>query len=86
MTYPSGLVGSFAPNFGNPADGMLIGGANGFPKGMYSLPTIGIAPRRFCMVARRPSTSIRGGGGIFFDRLQGNPTMNTLQNPPTIFT
>jgi len=33
----------------------------------------------------RGRTALRGGFGVFFDRIQGNPTMGTLNNPPTIF-
>src|SRR5215831_576586 len=29
---------------------------------------------------------LRGGGGIFYDRYQGNETFDMLGNPPTIFT
>ena len=29
---------------------------------------------------------LRGGAGIFFDRVQGNPTMNMAANPPTSFS
>ncbi|HEY1493569.1 MAG TPA: carboxypeptidase regulatory-like domain-containing protein [Candidatus Solibacter sp.] len=85
--YPSGLIGSFAPNSGDPAVGMYIGGKNGYPAGMYSLPPIAIAPRiGFAWSPFSDRTVIRGGVGVFFDRLEGNPTMNTLPNPPTIFT
>ena len=31
-------------------------------------------------------TAIRGGVGTFFDRIQGNPTMNMVANPPTSFS
>jgi hypothetical protein len=86
-TFPSGLIGSFAPNSGNPADGMYIGGQNGYPAGLYSMAPLAVAPRiGFSWAPSGNRTVIRGGAGIFFDRLEGNPTMSMLSNPPTIYT
>jgi hypothetical protein len=31
-------------------------------------------------------TSIRGGGGIYFDRIEGNPVMNLSGNPPAVYS
>ena len=31
-------------------------------------------------------TSIRGGGGVYFDRIEGNPTMNLIGNPPAVYS
>ena len=85
-TYPQALIGSFAPGVGNPSDGMYIGGLNGAPTGLYSVPALAVAPRFGFAYAVNPRTVVRGGGGVFFDRLEGNPTMDTLNNPPTIYT
>jgi hypothetical protein len=32
------------------------------------------------------TTSIRGGGGVYFDRIQGNPVMGQISNPPSVFS
>ncbi len=82
------FIGLFVPNSGNISNGAFIGGENGYPDGLYSVPFVSYGPRvGFAYdVFGNGRTAIRGGFGMFQDRMQGNPTMNTNGNPPVAYS
>jgi hypothetical protein len=82
------LIGQFVPGSGDFANGSAIGGKNGFPAGLYTAPAIAFGPRiGFAYdVFGNGRTAVRGGFGMFKDRMQGNPTFNTNGNPPVAFS
>jgi hypothetical protein len=55
----------------------------GAPRGMYPNQSTW-APRVGLAYALNEKTVIRAGAGLFYDRIQGNPTMYTLNNPPYV--
>jgi hypothetical protein len=85
--YPNPYIGLYVPNTGNIANGGAVGGVNGYPAGLYTVNAIYWGPRLgFAYdVFGNGRTAVRGGIGMFQDRMQGNPTMNTNGNPPVSY-
>jgi hypothetical protein len=65
-------------------NGISEAGVNGFPRGVIQnqydtwQPRVGFA---YSLSGKEP-TVIRGGFGMFFERVQGNDVYNAAQNPP----
>lgn len=84
QTGPNTNVGRIVPNSGDPLNGIRQAG-NGISKylmedrGIHYAPRLGFAYD----VTGRQNFVVRGGGGIFYDRFQGNETFDMITNPPT---
>lgn len=87
-----GSLNPSGPGFSTPAglttpfylNGMKLAGINGFPRGVVENSYGSVQPR--IGFAFDPTgdgrTVIRGGFGLFFERIQGNDSYNAGANPP----
>ncbi|HKE25308.1 MAG TPA: carboxypeptidase-like regulatory domain-containing protein [Bryobacteraceae bacterium] len=85
---PVAYIGLYVPNSGNPADGLAINGTNGVPANTYNISYMRPAPRfGFAYdLTGDGKTALRGGYGVFFNRLDGNQVYNLSGLPPYAYT
>lgn len=81
------LIGTPVPGIGSAVDGIIQSG-NGIAKTNYVWPTLVYAPRfGFAYDVKGDSKwVIRGGGGLFYDRPDGNTVFSSPANPPIATT
>ncbi len=72
---PEALIGKFVPGSGDTANGMAVGGVNGYPGGLFTWSPLALGPRfGFAYdLLGNGNTAIRGGFGKYIDRINNNP-------------
>ena len=76
-------IGTIVPGSGDTLNGIVQAG-NGIAKTNYTWPDIGVAPRfgiAYDLTGEQRMV-IRGGFGLFYDRLNGNTIYGQISNPP----
>jgi hypothetical protein len=84
QTVDASNVGRLVPNSGNLLNGVFQSG-KGIEPGLYENRGVQYAPRfGFTYdITGEQAYILRGGGGVFYDRPQGNTVFDLLGNPPT---
>ena len=86
-TLPGGFIGAEVPGVGNITNGMVQQGTAGEPKGLTKSRGPQFGPRfglAWSPGGGAGKTVIRLGGGIFYERIQGNYLYNQVTNPPVL--
>ncbi len=81
----NGVTPSLAYLVPNANTSAVLSVPDGAPRGMYPSRNTW-SPRLGFAYALNDKTVVRGGFGLFYDRIQGNPTFYTLNNPPYVGT
>src|SRR5204863_5985383 len=84
-TVPAVLIGALVPGAGNPYNGMVVAAQDhAYPRGLLNNRGIQWGPRfGFAYdVFGTGKTAIRGGLGIFYDRILMDEVLEMTANPP----
>ena len=88
QTLPEAFIGRIVPNSGDLLNGIRVGGQDDISKYLFKDRGIHYAPRIGVTydLTGRQNFIVRAGGGVFYDRYEGNLAFAQITNPPTSFT
>ncbi len=92
QTAPAALIGAIVPNSGNTFNGIITpanAGSLGLSRGLIHDRGVQYAPRfGLAWTPQGPGgkTVVRLGGGVFYERIQGNMIFNQINFPPGLLT
>jgi hypothetical protein len=81
------FIGRIVPNSGDLRNGLVQGGEQGLNRGLINDQGILYSPRFGLTydLTGKQEFILRAGGGIFYDRYEGNIAFDEIVNPPTTF-
>jgi carboxypeptidase family protein/TonB-dependent receptor-like protein len=87
QTLAAAFIGRIVPQSGDLENGIGQGGQNGVPDRLIEDNGILFAPRFGLTydLTGNQSFILRAGGGVFYDRYEGNIAFDEIVNPPTTF-
>jgi hypothetical protein len=89
---PAALIGAIVPGSGNPSNGMVTpanAGSFGLTRGLIQDRGVHYGPRfglAWTPEGAAGKTVVRMGGGVFYERIQGNMIFNQINFPPGLLT
>jgi hypothetical protein len=89
QTGPAALIGAIVPNSGNPYNGIVTPTTSTNGRGMINGQGILVGPRfglAWSPLGADRNLVIRMGGGVFYERIQGNMIFNQINYPPQLLT
>lgn len=88
QTLAQAFIGRIVPNSGDLLNGIRQGGQDGISKYLFKDRGIHYAPRAGITydLTGKQDFIVRAGGGVFYDRYEGNLASAQITNPPTSFT
>lgn len=89
QTFPQSLIGAIVPDSGDPFNGIVVAGQNGVERGLLKSAGVLLGPRfgvAWIPAGVTARTVVRMGGGVFYERIQGNMIFNQINYPPGLLT